>query len=64
MSESIVDKKHFTDYQYDILVDTEHAIQAHKQRIEYERREWHKLHDPPEPGIGIDGYPLQKPLTK
>ena len=50
--------------QYDavtgMMVTTEQSMKLEHDRVLYDVNEWHRVHDAPPPGIGLDGYPLQK----
>lgn len=61
MSESIIDK-HRSRYDpaFDAVLPVEMSVKLHDDMMNYERKQWHRMHDAPPPGIGLDGYPLQK----
>lgn len=61
MSESFIDNhRERYDPAFDAMMTIEQSIKARADRLQYEWREWHKMHDAPPPGYGIDGYPLMR----
>lgn len=61
MSESKIDNHRVRyDPGLDYILPVEQSMKLLKDRVRYERKEWHRLHDAPPPGYGIDGYPLMK----
>ena len=61
MSESRIDNHRVRyDPRYDAMVDVKRAIEANTERIMWERKEWHRQHDAPPEGYGIDGRPLMR----
>lgn len=62
MSECRIDHDHKIRYDpaLDVRISIDKAQQIYRDRREYEIREWHRYHDAPPPGYGIDGYPLMR----
>ena len=61
MSESRIDNHRVRyDPSLDAMVDVKRAIEANMERVMWERREWHRMHDAPPEGYGIDGRPLMR----
>ena len=46
------------------MVTFKQSTKAIHDRVHFELRKWHKEHDAPPPGFGIDGYPLQEGKTR
>ena len=61
MSESRIDhvRARF-DPSVDMMMTHEQSIKFHKDRIAFTIRLWHKYHDAPPEGYGLDWYPLMK----
>lgn len=61
MSESRIDhcRARF-DPSFDAIMPVEQSMKLHQDAIEYERRKWHREHDAPPEGYGLDGYPLMR----
>lgn len=61
MSESRIDhvRARF-DPAVDAMLTVEQSIKLHHDRLEYEVRQWHREHDAPQEGYGIDGRPLMR----
>lgn len=66
MSECRIDRDHKIRYDpaLDVRISIDKAQQIYRDRREYEIREWHRYHDAPPEGYGIDGYPLMKPKAR
>lgn len=61
MSESLIDVRRARyDPSFDTVLTVEQSVRLHDERVAYERKQWHREHDAPEPGMGLDGRPLQK----
>ena len=62
MSECRIDRDHKIRYDpaLDVRISIEKAQQVYRDRREYEIREWHRYHDAPPEGYGIDGRPLMR----
>ena len=61
MSESYIDNHRVRyDPSFDAMMTVEQSVKAKTDRLEYERREWHRMHDAPPEGYGLDGYPLMR----
>ena len=61
MSESRIDhcRARF-DPSFDAIMPVEQSMKLHQDAIEYERRKWHREHDAPPEGYGLDGRPLMR----
>ena len=67
MSEAYIDNHHVRyDPAFDAMMTIGASVKASQDRRAYESKQWHRMHDAPPPGYGLDGYPLQelKPFRK
>lgn len=53
------EKKHY-NIDAGQMVTVKQSMKAEQERAQYESREWHRWHDAPPEGYGLDGYPLQE----
>lgn len=53
------DKKHY-DITAGQMITVAQSMKLEHDRVLYDVNEWHRVHDAPPPGIGLDGYPLQR----
>lgn len=59
MSEQNPENKKYFDPDFDTMITRKQSHQALMTRITYEVNRRHRMEDPPPPGYGLDGYPLQ-----
>ena len=61
MSESLIDVRRARyDPSFDTVLTVEQSVRLHDDRVAYERKQWHREHDAPQEGYGLDGYPLMR----
>lgn len=61
MSESLIDVRRARyDPSFDTVLTVEQSVRLHDERVAYERRKWHREHDAPPEGYGLDGRPLMQ----